>query len=167
MMTRKNVLYRSVRGSVTLFLFLRFPLPGTLLLTLFVFFLVQGLLPMQESYRIFKIFQHHITKHAVASATKAKVIIAFQTSKHDVRGTTRRASAPLLTLVTGFCPGFCHGCWMTPSVVLTAAKMVQFFSGSGLAVDPVVLFDTTGTFSVRDMLGVERVYCICLNNEWF
>ena len=115
---------------------------------------------MQESYRILKIFQHHITKHAVASATKAKVTIAFQTSKHHVKGARWRASAPLLTLVTGFC----HGCWMTPTVVSTAAKMVQFFSGSGLAVDPVVLFDPTGTFSVRDMLGVERVYCICLND---
>ena len=164
MSTRKNVLYRSVRGNVTLFPFLRFPLPGTLLLTFFVFFLVRGLLPMQESYRIFKIFQHHITKHAVVSATKAKVIIAFQTSKHHVKGARWRASAPLLTLVTGFC----HGCWMTPSVVSTAAKMVQFFCGSGLAVDPVVLFDPTGTFSVRGMLGVYcRVYCICLNNEWF
>ena len=119
---------------------------------------------MQESYRIFKIFQHHIAKHAVVSATKAKVIIAFQTSKHHVKGTRWRASGPLLTLVTGFCRGFCHGCWMTPSVVSTAAKLVQFFSGSGLAVDPVVLFDTTGTFSVRDMLGVERVYCTCLND---
>jgi hypothetical protein len=126
------------------------------LLTLFVFLL------LLRGLRIFKTFQHHITKHAVVSATKAKVIIAFQTNKHHVKGARWRASGPLLTLVTGFC----HGCWMTPSVVSTAAKMVQFFSGSGLAVDPVVFFDTTGTFSVRDMLGVERVYCIC-NNEWF
>ena len=114
MMTRKNVLYRSVRGSVTLFLFLRFPLPGTLLLTLFVFFLVRGLLPMQESYRIFKIFQHHITKHAVASATKAKVTIAFQTSKHHVKGARWRASGPLLSSVTGC---WCRG-WITTAGVV-------------------------------------------------
>ena len=123
-MTRKNVLYRSVRGSVTLLLFLRFPLPGTMLLTFFVFFLVRGLLlPMQESYRILKIFQHHINKHAVASATKAKVIIAFQTIKHHVKGARWRASGPLLSSVTG-CG--CRG-WMTPASMVAPIEVFLSF----------------------------------------
>jgi len=37
---------------------------------------------MQESYRIFKIFQHrNITKYAVISATRAKMPSAFKTIK--------------------------------------------------------------------------------------
>ena len=120
MSTRKNVLYRGIWDGVLLLLFLRFPLPGTLLLTFFVFFLVRGLLPMQESYRILKIFQHHITKHAVASATKAKVTVAFQTSKHHVRGARWRASGPLLSSVTGC---WCRG-WMTPAGMVAPIEVL-------------------------------------------
>ena len=114
MIRRDIVAYRGICDGVLRVPFLRFPLPGTMRLTLFAFFLLQGLLKLQESYRIFKIFQHHINKYAVASATKAKVTIAFQTIKHHVKGARWRASGPLLTSVTG-----CWWCrrWMTAGVV--------------------------------------------------
>ena len=90
MIRRDIVAYRGIFDGVARLFFLRFPLlpgtrAGTLLLTFFAFFLLRGLLPVQESNRILKKIQHHINKHAVVSATKAKVIIAFQTSKHDVK----------------------------------------------------------------------------------
>ena len=89
-----------------------------MLLTLFVFLLLRVGLPNKQEYRIFEIFQHHATKYAVVSATKVKVIIAFQTSKHHVKGARVRTNGPLLTLVTGGCRG-----WMTTAVALPFAEV--------------------------------------------
>jgi hypothetical protein len=76
-----------------------------MLLTQFVF-LLRGP-PQQEACCVFKIFQHHITTHAVDLATQTKVTIAVQTIKHHVRGTRLRARSPLLTSVTGCCGRGC------------------------------------------------------------
>ena len=47
------------------------------------------------------------------------MIIAFQTSKHHVKGARVRANGPLLTSVTG---GGCRG-WMTTAVALPFAEV--------------------------------------------
>ena len=90
-----------------------------MLLTLFVFLLLRVGLPNKQEYRIFEIFQHHATKYAVVSATKAKVIIAFQTSKHHVKGARVCANGPLLTSVTGCC----RRGWMTTAVALASVEV--------------------------------------------
>ena len=63
---------------------------------------------------MFEIFQHHATKYAVVSATKAKVAIAFHTNKHHVKGARVRANDPLLTSVTGCC----RRGWMESAVIV-------------------------------------------------
>jgi hypothetical protein len=42
----------------------------------------------------------------------------------------------------------------------TAARMVQFFGGGGFAGNPVVSFDTAGTFTVHGMLRGLNFYFV-------